>query len=71
MTKFGKAKKTGCSDFLFRRVRFWQFQNMNMTRAKLRYLKIQCVLKQEEGLEGTKGPRWNKIKQEAKVTKTG
>jgi hypothetical protein len=44
---------------------------MNMTRAKLRYLKIQCVLKQEEGLEGTKGPRWNKIKQEVEVTKTG
>jgi hypothetical protein len=33
-------------------------------------LKIQGVLKLEEGLKGIKGPRYNKIKQEAEVTKT-
>jgi hypothetical protein len=44
---------------------------MNRTGAKLEYFKIQGVLKQEEGLKGTKGPRWNKIKQEAEATKTG
>jgi hypothetical protein len=35
MTKFGKAGKTGSSSFLFWIVWFWQFQNMNMTGAKL------------------------------------
>jgi hypothetical protein len=34
-------------------------------------LKIQGVLKQENGLKGIKGPRKKKIKQEAKFTKTG
>jgi hypothetical protein len=38
---------------------------------KLGDLKIQGVLKQEEGLKGIKTLRWNKIKQEAEVTKTG
>jgi hypothetical protein len=33
-------------------------------------LKIQGVLKQGEGLKDIKGPRWNKIKQEAEVAKT-
>jgi hypothetical protein len=32
-------------------------------------LKIQGVLKQEEGLNGIKAPSWNKIKQEIKVAK--
>jgi hypothetical protein len=57
MTKFGRAGRTGCSGFLFRTVRFWQFWNMNMTRAKLEDLKIQGVLKQGKGLKGIKGPR--------------
>jgi hypothetical protein len=35
MTKFGKAEKIGCSDFLFRIVRFQQFHNMNMIGVKL------------------------------------
>jgi ribosomal protein L30/L7E len=33
-------------------------------------LKIQDVLKQEEGLKGIKGLRLNKIKQEVEVAKT-
>jgi hypothetical protein len=71
MTKFAKAGKTGCSDFLFRTVRFRQFQNMKKAGAKLGDLKIQGVLKQEGGLKGIKGSRWTKIKQEIKVTKNG
>jgi hypothetical protein len=71
MTKFAKAEKIECSGFLFQTVRFRQFQNMKKAGAKLRDLKIQCVLKQEGGQKGIKGPRWTKIKQEAKVTKTG
>jgi hypothetical protein len=69
MTKFGKAEKTGCSNFLLQTVRFWQFQNMKKTGAKLGDLKIQVVLKQEEGLKGIKRLRWSKIKQEAEIHK--
>jgi hypothetical protein len=69
LTKFGKAGKTGCFDFLFRTVRFQQFQNIKKAGAKLRDLKIQCVLKQEDGLKGIKGLRWTKIKQEVKSRK--
>jgi hypothetical protein len=43
---------------------------MNKIEAKLGDLKIQGVLKQEEGIKGIKGPRWSKIKQEAEVAKT-
>jgi hypothetical protein len=43
---------------------------MKMARAKLGD-KIQGVLKQEVGLKGIKGLWWTKIKQEAKVAKTG
>jgi hypothetical protein len=57
MTKFGKARKTGCSGFLFRIVQFQQFQNMNMTEAKLEDLKIQGVLKQGKGLKCIRGLR--------------
>jgi hypothetical protein len=42
---------------------------MKKARAKLRDLKIQGVLMQEEGIKGIKGPRWTKIKQEAEITK--
>jgi hypothetical protein len=44
---------------------------MKKAGAKLVDLKIQCVLKEEEGIKGIKGLRWTKIKQEAEVTKTG
>jgi hypothetical protein len=64
MTKFAKA-----SIFLFRTVRFQQFQNMKKTRVKFGDLKILGVLKQEEGLKDIKGPRWTKIKKEAEVAK--
>jgi hypothetical protein len=71
MTKFGKARKIGCSGFLFRTVWFRQFQNMKKAGATLRDLKIQGVLKQEDGIKGIKGLRWTKVKKEAKVAKTG
>jgi hypothetical protein len=45
MTKFGKARKTRCSGFLFWTVRFRQFQNKTEEGAKLEDLKIQCGLK--------------------------
>jgi hypothetical protein len=64
MIKFAKARKN-------RMFQFQQFQNMENAGAKIRDLKIQCVLKQEEGLKGIKGLRWNKIKQEAEVKKIG
>jgi hypothetical protein len=35
MTKFGKAEKIGCSDFLFWIVRFWQFQTQTEEGAKI------------------------------------
>jgi hypothetical protein len=44
---------------------------MKKAGVKLGDLKIQDVLKQEGGLKGIKGPRWNKIKKEAEVIKTG
>jgi hypothetical protein len=44
---------------------------MKKAVAKLRDLKIQGVLKQEEVLKGIKGLRWTKIKQEAEVAKIG
>jgi hypothetical protein len=44
---------------------------MKKAGAKLGDLKIQGVLKQEEGLKGIKEPRWTKIKQETKVRKPG
>jgi hypothetical protein len=62
MTKFVKDGKTGCSSFLFRTVRFQQFQNMKKAGAKLGDLNIQGVLKQEGGLKGIRGSRWTKIK---------
>jgi hypothetical protein len=71
MTKFANAEKIRCSGFLFWTVQFRQFGNMKKTIAKLRDLKIQGVLKQEEVLKGIKGPRWTKIKQEAEVAKIG
>jgi hypothetical protein len=40
MTKFGKAEKTGCSNFLFRIVWFWQFQLKTKEGAKLKDMKI-------------------------------
>jgi hypothetical protein len=57
MTKFGKSEKTGPYSFLFRTVRFWQFQSKAKEEAKFKDLKIQGVLKQENGLKGIKGPR--------------
>jgi hypothetical protein len=39
---------------------------MKKTGAKLGDLKIQCVLKLEEGLKGIKGSRWTKIKSQSR-----
>jgi hypothetical protein len=54
MTKFGKSGKIGPFGFLFRTVWFWQFQSKAKEGAKFEDLKIQCVLKQENGLKGIK-----------------
>jgi hypothetical protein len=70
MTKFGKSEKIGLSGLPFRNIRFWQFQNKIKEGARLEDLKIQDVLRQENGLKEIKGPRYKKIKQEAEVAKT-
>jgi hypothetical protein len=71
MTKFGKAEKTRLSGLPNQSIRFLQFQTKPEEGAKLEDLKIQGVLKQENGLIGIKGQRWKKIKQEVEVTKIG
>jgi hypothetical protein len=53
MTKFGRSEKTGPSGFLFQIIQFWQFQNRNITRAKLEDLKIQGILRHGKGLRST------------------
>jgi hypothetical protein len=57
MTKFGKSRKTGLSGLLFWNIQFWQFQSKAKEEAKFKDLKIQSILKQENGLKGIKGPR--------------
>jgi hypothetical protein len=64
------AEKTGCSDFLFRIVRFWQFQVKTKEGAKFKDLKIKGVLRHGKGLRNIKEPRWKKSKPKAKATKT-
>jgi hypothetical protein len=48
MTKFGESGKTGLSDFLFRTIRFWQFQDEIKEWAKFKDLKIQGVLRNKK-----------------------
>jgi hypothetical protein len=57
MINFGKAEKIKLSCLPNRSIRFWQFQSKIEERAKLEDLKVQGVLKQENGLKGIKGPR--------------
>jgi hypothetical protein len=57
MTKFGKSGKTGLPGLLFRNIWFRQFQSKAKEEAKFEDLKIQGVLKQENGLRGIKGQR--------------
>jgi hypothetical protein len=71
ITKFGKAGKTECSVLLFRIVQFRQFQNMNMTGARLKDLKIKDVLRPGKILKGGKEPMEKKSKLKAKVAKIG
>jgi hypothetical protein len=54
MTKFDKSKKTGLSGFLFRNIRFCQFQGKTKEGAKLEDLKIQGVLRYEKRLRSIK-----------------
>jgi hypothetical protein len=70
-TKFDKSGKIGQSDLSFRNIQFRQFQSKTEERTKLEDLKNQGVLKHEKWLTSIMGPRWKKIKQEAKVTKIG
>jgi hypothetical protein len=71
MTKFGNSGKTILSGLLFRNIRFWQFHDETNEGAKLKDLKIQCVLRHEKGLKGIEEPRWKKFKPKAIATKTG
>jgi hypothetical protein len=57
MTKFVMHRKNRIFQFLFQTIRFREFQNMKEEETKLGDLKIQCVLKQEEGLKDIKEPR--------------
>jgi hypothetical protein len=41
VTKFCKSEKAGLSGFAFWNIRFWQFQNRNMTGVKHEDLKVQ------------------------------
>jgi hypothetical protein len=67
MTKFGKAGKTGCFDFLFRIVQFQQFQNMNRIGARIEDLKIKDVLRSGKILKGDKEPTEKNSKPKSKV----
>jgi hypothetical protein len=49
-----KSGKIGLSGLLFQNI---QFQSKSKEEAKFKCLKIQGVLKQENGLKGIKGPR--------------
>jgi hypothetical protein len=62
MTKFDKAEKIGCFNFLFRIVRFWQFQTQTEEGAKIKDLKIQGEFKHGKGRQGTEGPTQKKFK---------
>jgi hypothetical protein len=57
MTKFGKVEKIRRSGLLNRSIRFCQFQNKTEEGVKIEDLKIQDVLKQENGLKDIKRPR--------------
>jgi hypothetical protein len=50
MIKFSKSGKIGLFGLLFQNFQFLQFQNKAKEAAKLQDLKIQRVLKQENGL---------------------
>jgi hypothetical protein len=56
MTKFGKSEETGLSGFLFRNIRFWQFQDKIKEEAKIEDLKIQGVLRHGKRLKSIKEP---------------
>jgi hypothetical protein len=70
MTKFDKSEKIRLFGFLFRTIRFWQFQGKIKNGAKLEDLKIQGVLRHGKELKGIKEPRWKKSKPKAKAAKT-
>jgi hypothetical protein len=70
VTKFGKTKKIGCSGFLFRIVRFWQFQVKTKEGAKLKDLKIKGVLRHGKGLWNIMEQRWKKSMPKAETAKT-
>jgi hypothetical protein len=57
MTKFVNAEKIELSDLPNQSIQFSQFQSKTKEGAKLQYLNIPSILKQEKGLKGMKGPR--------------
>jgi hypothetical protein len=58
MTKFGKADKTGCSDFGSGQSDF----GSSKEGAKLKYLNIQRCFKHGKGRQGIKRSRQKKFK---------
>jgi hypothetical protein len=48
MTKFGKSEKIRLFELPFQNIRFYQFQGKTKVGAKLKDLKIQCVLRHEK-----------------------
>jgi hypothetical protein len=61
MTKFGKSKKIELSGFLFRTVRFWQFQNRNMTGAKTQRFKDPRCFEVWKGIKKYQGAKMEEI----------
>jgi hypothetical protein len=56
-TKFGKAEKTGQSGFVFRNIRFSQFQNRNREGDKQEDLRILVHLRHGKGVRSIKETR--------------
>jgi hypothetical protein len=70
MNKFGESRKIRLSGFLFRNIRFWQFQCKIKEKAKLDDLKIQGILRHGKRIRSITELRWKKSKPKAKATKT-
>jgi hypothetical protein len=61
MTKFDKSKKIRLSGFLFRTIRFWQFQNRNMTGAETRRFKDPRYFEVWKGIKKYQGAKMEEI----------
>jgi hypothetical protein len=71
MTKFDRPGKTRLSGFLFQNIRFWLVQKRIKTRAKLRDLKIQGILRHEKEQVVSRSQSGRNTSQSSKAAKTG